>query len=73
MEQGGKTILKTEKEYIINFYHPKGSKTLDDTVDFDNKRKAISALKYYKKRYDQNYDIKLFKATTVYEEIKIEK
>ena len=64
--------MKPRTEYIINFYI-KNTKTLDDYTEHTNKAEAIKAFKQYSKYHSGEYDIKLFKAITTYEEIKIEK
>lgn len=58
--------------YSINFYYPKGCKDREDYENFDNKNLAIKALNKYKKHYP-DYDLKIIKETTIYEEVIIEK
>lgn len=66
--------MKTKTEYLINFYYPKKSKTIDDFLEIDtNEKEAIRIFKKEYKEHSGEYDIKLFKAITFYEELKIEK
>lgn len=67
-------VLKTKTEYLINFYYPKKSKTIDDFLEIAaSEKEAIKIFKKECKEHSGEYDIKLFKVITNYEEIKIEK
>lgn len=65
------TLLKPTTTYVIYFYYPKGCKDIEDYESFDTEKQAIKSFLKYKNKYP-DYDLKLIKETTTYEEVKIE-